>query len=432
MTYTNDYLKRGSGSNGSDKHDFSDVLKDMWHTRPVRIPSRQGSGAWIAGIAEGIAVRYQISPVLVRLGFVALSFFAGMGVLLYLLLLLVLPRYTVPLSPAEVVYKNRRDPRYGKERTVGWIVGLIVLLMIWPAGNALTSKDIIGVAVIALAAYLLHQRVPQPVADFYATAYEERPEGFDEGLDGSADSSGVRVGNETTTNSHLENPYGQKTAYSAADGFGQEPAGPTPPSWDPLGAAPFAWNLPDPDDEPAHAHAERPRRRKGIGRIIRNAVMTCVLLVGVGLVAALGFMASDLVNGNESSNVSAGTEGTFEVNVAPQNQKYEYWFANTTVDLGKLRPDRGVLHRDGYQNIEINGRAAEMILRIPNSTSGPSYRVQMECPNTIVAEAPCTNGSEFIVRGEDKGNRDPVEDEDLPTVNVTVNSAFSSMIVERT
>src|SRR5690625_5485829 len=47
------------------KTTFDDVkkqFKEMWASRPVRLPSDQGGGGKIAGVAEGIAVRYQIDP----------------------------------------------------------------------------------------------------------------------------------------------------------------------------------------------------------------------------------------------------------------------------------------------------------------------------------------------------------------------------------
>lgn len=42
------------------------TLNQMWDTRPPRIPRNQGGNAMIAGVCEGIGVRYQIDPVLVR------------------------------------------------------------------------------------------------------------------------------------------------------------------------------------------------------------------------------------------------------------------------------------------------------------------------------------------------------------------------------
>ncbi|NMB23111.1 MAG: PspC domain-containing protein, partial [Corynebacterium sp.] len=46
----------------------------MWATRPVRFPSSQGGNAKVAGVCEGIAIRYQIDPTLVRLAFVVFGF----------------------------------------------------------------------------------------------------------------------------------------------------------------------------------------------------------------------------------------------------------------------------------------------------------------------------------------------------------------------
>jgi phage shock protein PspC (stress-responsive transcriptional regulator) len=56
--------------NGSDVHT---TLRDMWVTRPAR----PRDGRQIAGVAAAIARRYDIDPVLVRVGFVVAAFYIG-------------------------------------------------------------------------------------------------------------------------------------------------------------------------------------------------------------------------------------------------------------------------------------------------------------------------------------------------------------------
>ena len=57
--------------NGSDVHI---TLREMWETRPAR----PRDGRQIAGVAAAIARRYDIDPVLVRVGFVVAAFY-GIG-----------------------------------------------------------------------------------------------------------------------------------------------------------------------------------------------------------------------------------------------------------------------------------------------------------------------------------------------------------------
>ena len=81
---------------------FETQARRMWTTRPVRLPRAQSPDTWFFGVCEGIAVRYQVSPTLVRL-VVGLSVtLGGLGLWFYLVALLVMPRYGVPLSPAKV------------------------------------------------------------------------------------------------------------------------------------------------------------------------------------------------------------------------------------------------------------------------------------------------------------------------------------------
>src|SRR6476469_8845167 len=79
-----------SDMNTTDVHG---TLREMWETRPARPrDDRQ-----IAGVAAAIARRYDIAPVLVRVGFVVAAFF-GIGAALYIAGWLVLP--DTPADPA--------------------------------------------------------------------------------------------------------------------------------------------------------------------------------------------------------------------------------------------------------------------------------------------------------------------------------------------
>src|SRR5215470_19737169 len=93
--------------------DVHGTLRDMWDTRPARPrDDRQ-----IAGVAAGIARRYDIDPVLVRVGFVVAAFF-GIGAALYIAGWIILP--DTPADPAV--------PE-GRKRGV-LIVGLVIATIV--------------------------------------------------------------------------------------------------------------------------------------------------------------------------------------------------------------------------------------------------------------------------------------------------------------
>ena len=66
--------------------DVRATLHDMWDTRPIR-PQHDRK---IAGVGAAIARRYDLDPVLVRVGLVAAAF-AGVGVALYIVAWALLP-----------------------------------------------------------------------------------------------------------------------------------------------------------------------------------------------------------------------------------------------------------------------------------------------------------------------------------------------------
>ncbi len=73
--------------------DVHGAFREMWETRPARPrDDRQ-----VAGVAAAIARRYDIDPVLVRVGFVVAAFF-GIGAALYIAGWIVLP--DAPADPA--------------------------------------------------------------------------------------------------------------------------------------------------------------------------------------------------------------------------------------------------------------------------------------------------------------------------------------------
>ncbi|OLS97661.1 hypothetical protein BJF90_42465 [Pseudonocardia sp. CNS-004] len=81
--------------------DVGETLREMWETRPARPrDDRQ-----VAGVAAGIARRYDIDPVLVRVGFVVAAL-SGIGGALYVAGWILLPN-----EPAGATVRRQGRPR---------------------------------------------------------------------------------------------------------------------------------------------------------------------------------------------------------------------------------------------------------------------------------------------------------------------------------
>lgn len=246
--------------------DVQSTLREMWETRPAR-PRNDRK---VAGVASAIARRYDIDPVLVRVAFVVAACY-GIGAALYIAGWVLLPE------------ADRDDPTdgaadattRGKRPNPLLLIGLVIAAVV--GTGAIFGRDggIILPAIAALGLlFLLH-----------------RSRGS-RGLPGAA----AGVGTPQAGAPGVGTPGGPQPASATAapaDGRGAdadptveidpvtgEPR-PTPPSWDPLGAAPFAWDLPEPTPQPA-AEPPRPVRKPPV-----TAVTYAVALVTGGVLGAL-------------------------------------------------------------------------------------------------------------------------------------------------
>lgn len=71
---------------------------------------RTSSGAVLLGVCAGIARYFDVDPVLVRLLFLLLAIYSGLGIVAYLVLAVLMPsERTVGLSGPEVVRENLRE-----------------------------------------------------------------------------------------------------------------------------------------------------------------------------------------------------------------------------------------------------------------------------------------------------------------------------------
>ncbi|GGP58649.1 PspC family transcriptional regulator [Saccharothrix coeruleofusca] len=222
-----------------------ETLKDFWASRP----RRPHGGRKVAGVAAGIAQRYQIDPVIVRVAFVAMALCNGAGILMYLLGWLCFAQEDDEVSAVESLFGR------GRSATPAPLTVLLCLGLLPTSGFFIDGGFTMvgGVLLSVGAVYLLHRGRGQ--------LNRPRPTG---GLTGDF-TTGVGV-----------------------TGSEQQTERVTPPAWDPLGAAPFAWDLPEPSgpppapEQPAH-RPRRPRSRVGA------ATFALALLVLGGAVISADF-----------------------------------------------------------------------------------------------------------------------------------------------
>ncbi|MCA9971446.1 MAG: PspC domain-containing protein [Anaerolineales bacterium] len=122
----------------------------------------------IAGVCGGLAAYLEVDPVLVRLAFVVLLFASGIGLPIYVILWVIMPRAdTVDQPNSEIIQKNIAEmgstvsERIGRSGTVGTIFILLGAYFLfsqlgwldWLGGGILWPLIIIG-----LGAYLLVRR----------------------------------------------------------------------------------------------------------------------------------------------------------------------------------------------------------------------------------------------------------------------------------
>ncbi|MEU4448794.1 PspC domain-containing protein [Actinosynnema sp. NPDC050801] len=219
-----------------------ETLKDFWATRP----RRPHDGRKIAGVAAGIAQRYQIDPVIVRVAFVAMALCNGAGVLVYLLGWLWLAQADDEVSAAESLIGRGRS---STPTALTVLLGLAVV----PATGFFVDGGFTMVGGVLLSVgsiYLLHRGRGHLNRPEVVTGFGE-PVGVGAGVGAGPGEEGVRA--TVSADEHTTDRV-------------------TPPAWDPLGAAPFAWDLPEPGtSEPAapattttSAPARRPRSRVGV------------------------------------------------------------------------------------------------------------------------------------------------------------------------
>ena len=281
----------GSGAPGGD-----------WWTRR---PRRSANDRKIAGVAGGLGRAFGVDPVLIRVGFVILTVFGGFGGLLYVLGWLLLPADGDEVSAAESLIGRGRSSTPPALAVGLSIVAMFSLASMFSWGLPFWPLVIGGIIAIAIArkrarvggcggpggrgysggdwSSRMSQRgeswgaqaeqwvarqpwsgtaTPSKPAD--APSPFEKPAFWDE--DGGAPAAAPRV-----------------NLSKDAPGEPVTPGPQRPPAWDPLGVAPFAWDLPEPSPLPPAPPA--PRQRGVIGRVTMGAVLLIGGLATAGIFA---------------------------------------------------------------------------------------------------------------------------------------------------
>ncbi|EID53780.1 PspC domain-containing protein [Saccharomonospora xinjiangensis] len=231
---------------------FEDTVKDFWVSRP----RRPHQGRKLAGVAAGVGNRYGIDPVVVRVVFVVLTGFGGIGLALYLLGWLVLAEEGDEVSGIEGLLGRGRS-----SMPKGLALALcVVLVPTWILSFSWSWFDggtFLGLALAVAGMYLLHR----------SRGHLRRP---------------------VPTGPAMASPTGMTTTMSGTDaGVWGQPVSEAPPTWDPLGADPTGWRLAEettPAPAPRPEPPAPPRRRSKVG-FAATGVALAVGGVGAALAA---------------------------------------------------------------------------------------------------------------------------------------------------
>src|SRR5580765_2587507 len=114
--------------------------------------TRVREGRWLGGVCAGLGNYFELSPMIYRLGFAALSLAGGTGILLYVAAWLVMPDEGVEDSIAADALKRHRDRPW---LLVGFGLLAFALLValssahVWPtAGNLWVAAALAGAAIV--------------------------------------------------------------------------------------------------------------------------------------------------------------------------------------------------------------------------------------------------------------------------------------------
>ncbi|TJZ81630.1 PspC domain-containing protein [Rhodococcus oryzae] len=257
---------------------FQEQLHELWRTRPVRLP-RQGP---IAGVAAGIGHRYRVDPVLIRVAFAVSTVFGGVGIVLYLAGWLLLPQAGDQTSAAESLVGRGHSSESGTKTVVLAVALIIALSTLGPVGVGAGGSGLISLALMLGGLWLLYQRTPVPpalpadahpanahtgvmfppspfpsTAPYTVGAYTTLPQTYEPSTPPTAptpepasaapaDAAEAAAAAAPEAAPAPEDMAAAPGAAASTDTGAVTTDVPQPPAWDPLGVAPFAWDLPEP------------------------------------------------------------------------------------------------------------------------------------------------------------------------------------------
>ncbi|HET8994465.1 MULTISPECIES: PspC domain-containing protein [unclassified Rhodococcus (in: high G+C Gram-positive bacteria)] len=449
---------------------FPEQLTDMWRTRPVRLPE-QGH---VAGVCAGIGVRYGIDPVLVRIAFVVSALFGGAGIVLYLAAWVLFTRHGDQVSAIESLVGRGHSSDSSSKVIVLLVALAIAASAVGPVGVGSGGSGFISMVLMLGGWWLLYQRRPEPPVlpppatgfSFHRNMFPAPPFGQPfqmpftdptftppspspdtsetttrrDDIGGTTDGPGPGIPENDNTVS-LSKSKDAPAPEGITQTRGEQPfqsGSATPPAWDPLGVAPFAWDLP----EPAPTHSPVPVEKKPRSRLtttilgfavlaaaaagtvavstdvqwltpariaaIALAVIGLGLLLGAflhrgyGLLVVTGPLMGFVILGSLVGplDIQSSGEQRFEARTAAElNSEY-------SVQLGDLQLDLTNLDLTQDHAISIDTRLGDSQIFLP-----PNLDVDITCSST--AASPCAMQG---FDGGDDGPGGPVLSIDIDTV----------------
>ena len=278
---------------------------DRW----LRRPRRSTGDRKIAGVAGGLGRAFGVDPVLIRVAFVVLAIFGGFGGLLYVLGWLLLPSDGDEVSAAEALLGRGRSSVPPPLAVGLGVVAVVSAFSMFSWGRPFLPLAIGGVILLSIlrkrgvlgshgewsgrdqrrqgryrhsASGLRHgcgsagrgrwgvsTDTPAGSSPFQRPAFWDQPSA----------GSGVRM---TKSPSPATDPAENDSLLAEDSAPGDPVPGRTPPAWDPLGVAPFAWDLPEPT--PLQPSAPVDRSGAGVvGRITLGATLLTGALTAAGV-----------------------------------------------------------------------------------------------------------------------------------------------------
>ncbi len=271
-----------------------------WWTRR---PRRSTNDRKVAGVAGGLGRAFGVDPVLIRVGFVVLTVTGGFGGLLYVLGWLFLPADGDEVSAAESLIGRGRS-----STPPALAVGLAIVAAVSIASMFSWGLPFWPLVIGAIIAISVARKRQQGCSghgkvngEEWAARMTEKSQSWGEQAEqwvarqpwsgtpnpGSQDAASPfdkpAFWDERGDTSRVSLKKDEAPTGPAGSAVPDEPRAPQPPAWDPLGVAPFAWDLPEPT--PLAPPPPLARQRSVIGRVTMGAVLL------VGGVATAGVFA---------------------------------------------------------------------------------------------------------------------------------------------